>query len=79
MGIVPINDFRDREQAVTSIHLGGEGELWALLKDGSAIAFDCSIGAELQRIGKDIHLVQVSGDIGIRSNGELISLEPYLN
>ncbi|MGG4396921.1 hypothetical protein ABEX25_21695 [Paenibacillus thiaminolyticus] len=77
--IVTINDFRDREQAATSIHLGGEGELWALLKDGSAIAFDCSTGAELQRIGKDIHLVQVSGDFGIRSNGELIPLEPYLN
>lgn len=77
--IVTINDFRDREQEVISIHLGNGGELWVLLKDGTAVAFHCSTGAELQRIGKDIHLVQVSGDIGIRSNGELVPLEPYLN
>lgn len=75
--ILTIDDFRDREQAVTTITPGREAELWVLLKDGSAVAFDCYTGAELQRIGKDINLLQVSGDIGIRSNGELIPLDPY--
>ncbi|WP_182914122.1 hypothetical protein [Paenibacillus sp. 1011MAR3C5] len=74
---VRIDSLKNEKVKPAAISFGAHSEaLWVLMDNGTAIAFDAYTGKELNRYDQTAFR-QVSGDIGVLANGDVIVLDPY--
>ncbi|MFF2887867.1 RCC1 domain-containing protein [Paenibacillus sp. NPDC057967] len=72
-----IDTLKNEKAKPGSISFGVHSEaLWVMMDNGAVIAFDAYTGKELKRYDQ-MAFRQVTGDIGVLTNGDIIVLDPY--